>query len=57
MYARDVKDSELERAAKEVNEQMMKLNRANNRIQFDLKQIDKSCDSDKRKTFELIKVR
>lgn len=52
----DIKDGELERGFKEVNEQMMKLNRANSRIQFDLKQIDKNCDPNKRSTLELIKV-
>jgi len=54
---RDIKDGEVERAIKEANEQMMKLNRANSRIQFDMKQIDKSCDPDKRSALDLIKVR
>lgn len=53
---RDIKESELERALKETNEQMMKLNRANSRIQFDMKQIDKNCDPDKRSALELVKV-
>lgn len=53
---RDIKDCELERAVKEANEQMMKLNRANNRIQFDMKAIDKNCDPDKQGALELIKV-
>lgn len=53
---RDIRDSELERALKEVNEQMMKLNRADSRIQFDMKQINKSCGPDKRCALELIKV-
>ncbi|VVC43706.1 Hypothetical protein CINCED_3A017141 [Cinara cedri] len=52
---RDIKENELERALKETNEQIMKLNRANNRIQFDTKQIDKSCKPDKRNALELIK--
>lgn len=53
---RDIKNSELERVLKEANDQMMKLNRADSRIQFDLKQIDKNCDPDKRSALELIKV-
>lgn len=53
---RDIKESELQRALKETNEQMMKLNRANSRIQFDMKQIDKNCDPEKRSALELVKV-
>lgn len=53
---RYIKENELERALKETNEQMMKLNRANSRIQFDMKQIDKNCDPDKRSALELVKV-
>ncbi|XP_026819655.1 coiled-coil domain-containing protein 39-like [Rhopalosiphum maidis] len=52
---RDIKDSERERVLKESNEQMMKLNRANNRIEFDMKKIDKCCNPDKRSALELIK--
>lgn len=53
---RDIKNSELERVLKESNDQIMKLNRADSRIQFDMKQIDKNCDPDKRSALELIKV-
>jgi len=53
---RDIKDSEYERVLKESNEQIMKLNRANNRIEFDMKKIDKCCNPDKRNALELIKV-
>lgn len=35
---------------------MIKLNRANSRIQFDMKLIDKTCAPDKRDALELIKV-
>ncbi|XP_022180530.1 coiled-coil domain-containing protein 39-like isoform X1 [Myzus persicae] len=52
---RDIKDGERERVLKESNEQIMKLNRANNRIEFDMKTIDKCCDPDKRNALELIK--
>lgn len=56
IHFRDIKESELQRALKETNEQMMKLNRANSRIQFDMKQIDKNCDPEKRSALELVKV-
>ncbi|XP_025198104.1 LOW QUALITY PROTEIN: coiled-coil domain-containing protein 39-like [Melanaphis sacchari] len=52
---RDIKDSERERVLKESNEQIMKLNRANNRIEFDMKTIDKCCNPEKRSALELIK--
>lgn len=52
---RDIKDSEYDRVVKEANEQTMKLNRANNRIQFDMKAIEKSYP-DKQGALELIKV-
>jgi len=53
---RDIKESERERVLKESNEQLMKLNRANNRIEFDMKTIDKCCNPEKRSALELIKV-
>lgn len=54
---RDVKDSELERVLREADEQAAKLNRADSRIRFDMKQIDRGCDPSKRSALELIKVR
>ncbi|VVC44038.1 Hypothetical protein CINCED_3A017136 [Cinara cedri] len=52
---RDIKTSELEHALSEIDEQMVKLNRANSRIQFVEKQIDKSYDLDNQSAIDLKK--
>lgn len=54
---RDLKNIEFERGLKDIDEQLLKINRVDNRIQFDVKKIEKSCnDAEKRSAFELIKV-
>lgn len=54
---RDVKNSEYDRGLKDIDEQLVKINRVDSRIQFSMKTVDKSCnDPEKRNTLALIKV-
>lgn len=54
---RDVKNSEYDRGLKDIDEQLVKINRVDSRIQFSIKTVDKSCnDPEKRNTLALIKV-